>query len=85
MELDSAGGAAAFSPMQERDGRPSRGAGRLLLVHSGCLALGWPDACNHAASGGHELQALLRDSADGAAFIPISRMVRDVDCTVVTP
>jgi hypothetical protein len=32
MELDSAGGAAAFSPMQDRDGRRPRGAGRLLLV-----------------------------------------------------
>ena len=34
MELDSAGGAAALSPMQKRDGRWSRGAGRLQLVRS---------------------------------------------------
>jgi hypothetical protein len=44
MELDSAGGAAAFSPMQERDGRRSRGAGRLQLVRSGREFGASPDA-----------------------------------------
>jgi hypothetical protein len=32
MELDSAGGAAAFPPMQEHRGTRSRSAGRLVLV-----------------------------------------------------
>jgi hypothetical protein len=40
MELDSTGGAAAFSPMQERDGRRARGAGRLQLVQAGRARVG---------------------------------------------
>jgi hypothetical protein len=35
MELDSGGGAAAFSWMRERPGSQSRAGGRLLLVRSG--------------------------------------------------
>jgi hypothetical protein len=34
MELDSDGSAAAFPPMQERDGSRSRDGGRLILVRS---------------------------------------------------
>src|SRR5215218_1246671 len=48
MELDSADGAAAFSPMQERDWSRSRGAGRLELVHSGRLTLHLRHARNQA-------------------------------------
>ena len=45
MELDSDGGAAAFPPMQERDGSRSRAGGRLVLVRSRCLRRSRPRAC----------------------------------------
>jgi hypothetical protein len=46
MERGSDSAAAASPRMQERRGGRSRARGLLQLVHSGRLALGWPDARN---------------------------------------
>ena len=54
MERGSDSAAAAPPRMQERRGGRSRARELLQLVHSGRLALGWPDARNHAASGSHD-------------------------------